>query len=351
MTGLHVIVPDSIDDPARPSGGNTYDRRICRGLAAGGWSVHEHPVPGDWPRPDPAALDGLTSVLAGLADGSVVLLDGLIASAAPQVPSFARRLTLVVLVHMPLAQGSGDLTETRSLEGAVLAAAAAVITTSEWTRNWLIGQYDLEPGRVHIVRPGTDLAALAPGTPGGSALLSVAAVTPVKGHDLLVAALAEIEDLAWECVCVGATDVDAAFMARLRAGLPGRVADRIRFVGTRSGAELAATYAAADAVVLCSRAETYGMVVTEALARGIPVIATAVGGVPEALGFGAEQARPGILVPPDDSRALATALRRWLSDAGLRARLRRTAAERRDRLPGWETAVRSFGSVLARAGV
>ena len=51
MTEVHVIVPEGIDDPARPSGGNTYDRRVCRGLAALGWTVHEHAVPGAWPRP------------------------------------------------------------------------------------------------------------------------------------------------------------------------------------------------------------------------------------------------------------------------------------------------------------
>ena len=71
------------------------------------------------------------------------------------------------------------------------------------------------------------------------------------------------------------------------------------------------------------------MVVTEALARGLPVVAAEVGGVPEALGHGADGDRPGLLVPPDDPAALAAALRAWLGDAELRARLRRAARERR----------------------
>ena len=61
------------------------------------------------------------------------------------------------------------------------------------------------------------------------------------------------------------------------------------------------------------------MVVTEALARGLPVIAADVGGVPEALGHGADGVRPGLLVPPDDPAALGAALRAWLGDAELRA--------------------------------
>ena len=103
MTAVHVVVPDGIDDPARPSGGNAYDRRVCRGLAAIGWSVREHAVAGSWPRPDAAACAALAGVVQRIPDGAVVLLDGLIASAAPEVlvPQ-AGRLRLVVLVHMPL---------------------------------------------------------------------------------------------------------------------------------------------------------------------------------------------------------------------------------------------------------
>ena len=106
MTAVYVVVPDSIDDPARPSGGNSYDRRICRGLAAIGWSVDERPVPGSWPWPDAAARATLTGVMAGIPDYAVVLIDGLIASAVPEVlvPE-AGRLRLVALVHAPLGDG------------------------------------------------------------------------------------------------------------------------------------------------------------------------------------------------------------------------------------------------------
>jgi hypothetical protein len=83
VTEVHVIVPESIDDPARPSGGNVYDRQVCRGLAALGWAVHEHAVAGDWPRPGAAGHAALARAVRRIPDGAVVLLDGLIASAAP----------------------------------------------------------------------------------------------------------------------------------------------------------------------------------------------------------------------------------------------------------------------------
>ena len=85
MTTAHVVAPDAVDDPARPSGGNTYDRRICTGLTELGWSVRLHTVPGPWPRPDAQALAALSACLAGVPDGSTVLFDGLVASCAPDV--------------------------------------------------------------------------------------------------------------------------------------------------------------------------------------------------------------------------------------------------------------------------
>ncbi len=57
MKRLHVVLPNDIDDPAAPSGGNVYDRRICDGLAAAGWSVREHAVRGAWPHPEAGERD------------------------------------------------------------------------------------------------------------------------------------------------------------------------------------------------------------------------------------------------------------------------------------------------------
>jgi glycosyltransferase involved in cell wall biosynthesis len=78
------------------------------------------------------------------------------------------------------------------------------------------------------------------------------------------------------------------------------------------------------------------------------VVATAVGGVPEALGRAPVGALPGMLVPPEDTGALAGALRAWLDDPGLRERLGRAAAGRRPTLRRWEQTVDDLGAVLDR---
>ncbi len=345
MTAVHVVVPDGIDDPARPSGGNTYDRHLCRGLSTLGWSVHEHAVPGSWPRRDPASSAALADVVLRIPDDTVVLLDGLVASTAPEVlvPQ-ASRLRLVVLVHMPLGHRPA-IHDARLREHAVLSAAATVITTSAWSRRRLLELYPLPADRLHVAEPGVDPADLATGTAGGGSLLCVAAVTYAKGHDVLIDALAATTDLSWRCVCVGSLDRDPPFAEGLRRrSHNGEVAGRVSFPGPRIGTDLDRSYAAADLTVLPSRAETYGMVVTEALARGLPVVATDVGGLPETLGYGAGGTRPGLLVPADDPAALGAALRAWLVDAELRGRLRQAARERRQSLSGWATTT----SVLAR---
>jgi glycosyltransferase involved in cell wall biosynthesis len=353
VTAVHVVMPDGIDDPARPSGGNIYDRRLCRGLTELGWSVHEHAVSGFWRRPDAESFAALAGVVSRIPDEAVVLLDGLVASPAADVlVPHARRLRLVVLVHMPFGHRPppDDGGEVRTRERAVLSAAAVLVTTSGWTRHRLLELYALPADRIHVAEPGVDAAELATGTAAGGALLCVAAVTVDKGHDVLLDALARISDLPWHCVCVGSLERDRAFVEDIR----GRVRqyaldDRIEFPGARIGADLDRSYAAADVVVLASRAETYGMVVTEALARGLPVVAAEVGGLTEALGQGADGIRPGLLVPANDPEAFGAALRIWLGDAVMRGRLRRAARERRASLSGWSSTASTVAGALAGA--
>ncbi|HEX2588370.1 MAG TPA: glycosyltransferase family 4 protein [Gaiellales bacterium] len=344
MTQLHLVVPADIHDPRRPSGGNRYDRRVCEQLAASGWTVMLHATPGDWPHAAGDACAALAAVLDAIPNGSLVIVDGLIASAADTVllPR-AGRLRLVVLVHMPLGQ-DGD-PESRRREGAVLASAGAVVVTSEWSRTLLTELYDLPAGRMHVALPGVDVAPAVGGTETGGELLCVSTVTRAKGYDVLVEALASIAALGWSSTCVGSLDRDPGFTAATRAAVDDAgLSGRVRFAGACSDAELEELFRSADVLVHPSRSETYGMAVAEALAHGLPVIASDVGGVPEAIGS-SPSGPPGLLVPPGDVSALARALRSWLGDADLRRRLRAAAGERRSTLPSWS----HTAAALARA--
>lgn len=311
MSVVHVVVPEGIDDPRHPSGGNAYDRRLCRELGALGWTVSEHRV----------AASGVARALASVPDRGVVLVDGLIADEA-LLPETSR-LRIVVLLHMP----KGD-----ERERTILNAAAAVVATSEWARGWVVEEHGV---RASVAAPGSDPAPLATGSSSGAELLCVGAVVRAKGQDILLEGLAGITHLDWQCTFVGALDLDPGFVDELR----GRIPDRVRFTGALTRERLQDVYAGTDLLISASRRESYGMSVTEALARGIPVVTTDVGGLPEAVGSAPDGSRPGLLFPADDVAALAEQLERWLGDPRLREQLRRSASGRRETLGSWaETA-------------
>jgi glycosyltransferase involved in cell wall biosynthesis len=337
---LYAVLPGGIDDPAAPSGGNLYDRIVLKLLTATR-DVHEIAIHGSWPTPEAAARAALTAALASIPDGAQVLLDGIVACGVPGLlAAHAGRLRLVILVHLPLSDEIGlspaQAAELRARERESLHLAHTVVATSRHAATNLMKMHEIS--KILVAEPGVDPAALAEPSPAGHRLLCVAAVTPRKGQDLLVTTLEQhLADLTWRCTCVG----------RLTHPVPFTSAG-IHFTGPRTGPDLDAAYADADLFVLPSRAETYGMVVTEALARGLPVLATAVGGVPEALGTAADGTLPGRLIPPDDPAALAGALRDWLTDPALRDHWRAAARSRRTTLPSWDDTARSL--IIALGG-
>lgn len=336
---VHVVVPASIDDPHRPSGGNTYDRRLCEELPAWGWTVHEHLVAGAWPNPNPSDRARFDELLVDLPDNSVVLVDGLIASAAEALVGAARRLRVVVLLHMP------DATE--RVETAVLNAAAGVITTSEWSRDRIVADNGVAADRVFVAIPGVDPAEHAVGSAAGGNLLVVGPVTPAKGHDVLVAALAQLANLEWHCTCAGAHDLEPDFAQSLvAAAARAGIADRLVLTGPLSRLAIGERFSETDLLVSPSRRESYGMAVTEALARGIPVMATDVGGHREAIGQVSDGTLPGTILPTDDADGLAGALHTWLTDPDQRIRWRQSARIRSRDLAGWPETARTVAAAL-----
>jgi len=248
LRSVHVVVPDDIDDAAVPSGGNAYDRRACLGLADAGCAVHELPVAGGWPRPDAAARESLARTLATLPDGAVVLIDGLVACGVPDVvvPQ-AGRLRLVVLVHLPLGDEVGAspsaAAELAALERESLHAASAVVATSSWVARRLVATHALDPERIHVATPGADPAPPATGTDGASRLLCVGSVTPTKGQDLLVEALAEVADLPWSCDLTGPLSRNPVHVASVRSTIERHgLGERVRLTGPQTGERLEAAY-------------------------------------------------------------------------------------------------------------
>ena len=115
--------------------------------------------------------------------------------------------------------------------------------------------------------------------------------------------------------CAGSLERHPRTVARLRALLREQgLADRVSLVGELDAAALAACYDRADLFVLATLYETYGMAVAEALARGLPIVSTTTGAIPDIVGLEEEEAA-GLLVAPGDARAFGAALSRVLGDS------------------------------------
>jgi glycosyltransferase involved in cell wall biosynthesis len=345
---LHLVAPG---DLATPTGGYVYDRRMAAGLRGLGWRVDVVRLDESFPAPTAAALADAAARMQAIDDGALVLIDGLALGAMPDiVRAERRRLRLLGLVHHPLALETGlapaRAAALRRSETAALAAMRRVIVTSPATAREL-APFGVPAAAVDVVLPGTDPAPLARGSTGGTLqLLCVAAVTPRKGHRLLIEALAGLSGPDWRLTCIGSLDRDPPTVSALRRQITALgLGDRVRLAGAVDDAALAAAYDAADLFVLPSLYEGYGMAFAEALARGLPVLGCRAGAVPDTV-----PADAGLLVEPGSAAALEQALARLLLDTALRNRLAAGARRARSALPDWDAGCRRLAAVLERVG-
>ncbi|NND92851.1 MAG: glycosyltransferase family 4 protein [Granulosicoccus sp.] len=341
---VYFLVPGDI---TTRTGGYRYDRCIIDGLRARGWQVNLICLAGDYPYPNSQQLAQAAEQLARIPDDSLTLIDGLAYGVMPeQLAAHARRLQLIALVHHPLALETGNSEQQavhlRQLESAALRHARRIITTSPSTAEEL-RKYDVQESLICAVQPGTEQAALATGSGSEHCkLLCVATLTPRKGHDVLLRALSCVQDLPWHLSCVGSTERDAVTAQRLydqRMALG--IDQRVSFMGEVDESTLSLQYQQADLFVLASFHEGYGMVFDEAIARGLPIIATDAGAIADTIPSGC-----GLLVPPGDACALTNALRHYLQDASLRTELKNNARLARDRLRSWDLACEEFENAL-----
>ena len=331
MTACRVVVPAGIDDPRHPSGGNVYDRRALP-RAWPGWLVGaQHQAQAPWPWSDPAAGARLSDILDLVPTGQLVLVDGLVASTAPDVVVPRARQSAR---RGPGAHARGRVKPARTRTGTGGAQARRPSSRPAAGHGGGCSTTTTSRRQVYVAEPGVEIASLLSGTAEGNRLLCVGAVTRLKGIDLLVDALADLFDLPWACQVVGPLDTDPGFVkyVRRRAHRAG-LGERLRLVGPLTRAGSRGCLRRRGRPRAASRAETYGMVVTEAIGHGVPVVATAVGGVPEALGRTADGRLPGLLATAAEAGPLTEAIRAFLIDDLLRRRLRLAARDRRELQP------------------
>jgi glycosyltransferase involved in cell wall biosynthesis len=362
-SGLLGFVTWDRDDP---TGGNVYNRALIAELRTLGIDIRPQELAGPWPDGDASTHLALARALRSTA---ACLVDGIVACGSPDVVAAAVESghSVTIVVHLPLGDefGIGPARRQRYalLESRAVHAASGVLCSSRWAAAELISRYGRDD--VGVAVPGVTPAAVSRGSQdsGLPRLLGLASLTPTKDQLTLIRALAQLADLPWTADLIGSDRADPDYAARVRTEIVAAgLSERIMVHGVLVGEALDQKWAAADLLVLTSRVETYGLVVTEALAHGIPAVVSVGTGAVEALQEGAtpdSAETPGTAVPAADPEGLATVLRSWLTEPVLRRSWRQAALDRRDTLPGWQQTAEAVvaylnrppGSMLTRAGL
>lgn len=344
MAETCFAIPGDIDSP---TGGYVYDRRLMALLPSFGVKVRHIKLPGSFPSPSQEDLAVSVAKLNATPDGATLLIDGLAYGAMPEAAITQIERRIIALVHHPLALETGlsaaRRKELHARERAALALAYKVIVTSPATERILAEDYGVPGGRISVAMPGTDPAQRATGTGTPLQLLCVGAVVPRKGYDVLIEALKPLSHLDWRLNIAGALDRDPAAVKDLRERIAAaKLEDRVALSGVVVPATLERFYESADLFVMPSRFEGYGMVLAEAMARGLPIICTTGGAAAETV-----PDKAALKVPPGDAAALTRAIETALGDRRLRARLADASWDHGRTLPTWnETARRVTAALL-----
>src|SRR5262245_49273599 len=329
-----------------PTGGYVYARRILERFPVAGVQLHHLALPGSFPAAGADDIAATVRRLDALSSDTIILFDGLAYGAMPAAAIAHLRQRIVALVHHPLGLEAGLAVarqrELVALETAALGLARRVLVTSRATARTLVADFAVPPGKIAIAEPGTQRAPRARGTGSPPQLLAVGSIVPRKAYAVLVRALAPLAALPWQLSIVGATDRSQAALTELEAtiaetGLGGRIS----IAGPLNEAQLAVRYAGADLFVMPSLYEGYGMVLAEAMARGLPIVCTTGGAAAETVPDDA-----AIKVAPGDVAALTAALCRSLGEAALRATLAEASWAAGQSLPRWEETARIVADVI-----
>lgn len=338
-----------------PTGGYVYDRHLLKALEEIGLAVEALSLGEGYPAPTAETLAEADAILAGLADGTRVVIDGLAYGVLDAAASrHGERLALIALVHHPLAHESGLSADRRAelatRERAALAHARQVVTTSAATADTLVREFAVPQERIGIIEPALSLpphepalnTTAEPGARPCIRLLAVGSLIRRKDYPTLLAALARMTDLDWHLDIAGSRDADPDHAEEIVRQIEELgLGERITVHGALPEDAVASLYRTADIFVLTTLYEGYGMAFAEAMAHGLPVIATGEGAVATTV-----PASAGLVLPAGAVEAVADALRRLIADPGQRQALAEGARKHALSLPTWPDQARAFAHLL-----
>lgn len=328
------------------SGGYAYKRQMMDRLPDFGVNVIHLALPGSFPNPTAKDLAETTRLLEDRKQRCALVIDGQAFGTFTSAMLDDLEGRVIALVHHPLFLETG-LTHARKLEiraseTLALQRADHIIVTSRATERILSGQLNLPMAKLTVAEPGTDPSGRATGTGSPLHILAVGSVLPRKGYDVLVEALATVADLDWKLTIAGALDMHPGAVDALRAVIARHgLEDRIQLAGKVVPATLDRFYESADLFVSASFFEGYGMVIAEAMARGLPIITTSGGAAGDTAGEAI-----ALHFEAGNVEQLSAALRRALTDKRLRDTLADAAWDAGRALPTWNETARRVAAVI-----
>lgn len=345
------IVPGPLE---RPTGGSIYNLHLVRHLEQHQFQVEVVSVP-DLPYVLGLAVGILLSpwllLKTFLLKPDIVIEDAWAHPALILFNLLTSKSRLVLIVHTIRSRDaiSARLIASR-LEATALRSATLIIAVSRFIKQE-IERLNGSGIRIVVARPGSDGAigdALGELSKNGESssvgsrtasdaanplrLLFAGSCVRQKGVEDLIEALAMVRDLPLRLDLAGRTDIETRFNRRLSRIVDAlELTERVTFHGLVDPQGLARLYASADIFVFPSRYEGYGMVLAEAMRAGLPIVAANNGPVAEIV----TNNENALIVPAQDSKALAGAIRKLAEDPGMRERFGRRSSDLAEHLPSW----------------
>ena len=339
------IIPGDIN---LPTGGYRYDRKILEQWSSIGLDTQLVSLEGNFPNLETTQIANFTQRADDLPLADVAVIDGLAGGVLPDfVKALSERMPVVALVHHPLFLENGlsqnQVEKLKASEAAGLGWASAIVTTSHETAKTVSSFFGFPPNKIHSVLPGVVRGKISKGSETETVnLLCVASIIERKGHRFLLDALKGLRELNWHLDCIGMTSSDPELYSDLMQSVDSSdMGDQISFHGSVTEIQIENAYERADIFVLPSLYEGYGMAYAEAIVRGIPVIGTTAGAIPDTVPKSC-----GILVAPQNTSALETALRQMITDNELRHQYRKAALDAEPTFPTWSQSAEAFANIL-----
>jgi glycosyltransferase involved in cell wall biosynthesis len=339
------VIPGDIN---LPTGGYRYDKEIINAWKASGIDVELISLEGNYPFPSEQDKANALKAIEKFPDAKVAVVDGLLGGASPEfMQALSKIMPVTALIHHPLCLENGlDENTAQNLkvsEQKGLEFVSQIITTSPATTKTVSQLFGVESTKTHTVLPGVKRTQVSKGSQSETVhLLCVGSVIERKGHKFLLHSLSRLKDLNWRLDCYGSTEFDTKLFDELQSFVKAEnMSEKVAFHGAVSDEMIEAAYTTSDVFVLPSLFEGYGMVYAEAIVRGLPIIASTAGAIPDTV-----PQTCGILVEPENTNMLTQALEQMISNEHLRNNYRQGAMTAAEDFPTWQGSATQFRELL-----